>query len=408
MSLLRKLREQELAGLREQAGKIGIAVGTLLAAEHGRPLRLDTIRMICEYYGKTAAELGLVCQQRGKRKAAPKEDDIKRRDALYVLTAGSGLAFLSPALPYTTAEALGVSRTLLGVLWRASLAEHVETIHGLAALLLRFLESHPAFEGERETRASLMAEVHLILATVARHLMRPDKRLDHLRQAEQQAQLSPDPLLTKAVLDYLGYGYNWNLAPGKEQYGPRPEKALLCFQRGLALKDGPASPALESDLLGGLAEAYSLLQESRQALKTLSLAEDRYASTSPATDPGYWLADAPAYTIPLRRVRILINLGQTQGVMAALEESQRLYEAQWPQAKGRALAELQPRRAAVALALSDQELFVEALGASLGAAQQSGSRYALAMVRQLLRQGQARWPQVKQLEEWAAQVEVSA
>ncbi|WP_228026365.1 hypothetical protein, partial [Thermogemmatispora aurantia] len=68
MSLLRKLREQELAGLREQAGKIGIAVGTLLAAEHGRPLRLDTIRMICEYYGKTAAELGLVCQQRGKRK----------------------------------------------------------------------------------------------------------------------------------------------------------------------------------------------------------------------------------------------------------------------------------------------------------------------------------------------------
>jgi hypothetical protein len=63
---------------------------------------------------------------------------------------------------------------------------------------------------------------------------------------------------------------------------------------------------------------------------------------------------------------------------------------------------------AVALALGDQDLFVEALQASVEGVQRSGSRYGRAEVRQLLRQGQERWPQAKQLEEWAAQIEVSA
>ncbi|GER83155.1 hypothetical protein KTAU_17920 [Thermogemmatispora aurantia] len=406
MSLLRKLREQELAGLREQAGKIGIAVGTLLAAEHGRPLRLDTIRLICEYYGKTAAELGLVCQQRGKRKTAPKEDDIKRRDALYVLTAGSGLAFLSPALPYTTAEALGVSRTLLGVLWRASFSEQVEAIQTLGEVLLSFLESHPALREEQRAAASLMAEVHLILATTARHLLLPQARIGHLQQAERFALLADDPLAHRVVLDYWGFSYAWNLAPGTDDYGPRPEKALLCFQRGLALRGGPASPALEASLLRGLAEACSLLRDSKQAAKALVLAEERYASVSPSGDPGYTLADCPPYGALLCRARVLLNLGQAREALSALEESQRLYQVHGQ--GGRGLADLQPKRMAVALALGDQDLFVEALQASVEGVQRSGSRYGRAEVKQLLRQGQARWPQVKQLEEWAAQIEVSA
>jgi transcriptional regulator with XRE-family HTH domain len=405
MHPLREARRARGLSMKELADRIGICERTVWAAEQGKPLRIDSIRLICAYFEQPATALGLVCQQHNELSdPALREEDIKRRDALHLLTTGSSLAFLTPGMPFTSAEALGVSRTLLGVLWRASLAEHVETVQGLATLLLRFVESHPSLRGEQRAAASLMAEAHLILATAARHLLQPGKRLEHLQQAERYAQMAADALLTKTVLDYMGYGYNWDLAPGTGEYAPQPEAALLCFQRGLALKRGPASPALESDLLGGLAEAYSLLHEARQALKALALAEERYAASSPATDPGYELADAPAYTIPLRRVRILVNLGQTKGVLTALEESQRLYEAQWPQAKGRGLAELQPRRAAVALALNEQELFMEALEASMEAARQSGSRYALAMVKQVLTQGQARWPQLRDLAHWKEQL----
>jgi tetratricopeptide (TPR) repeat protein len=409
MSLLRKLREQELAGLREQAGKIGIAVGTLLAAEHGRPLRLDTIRMICEYYGKTAAELGLVCQQRGKRKTAPKEDEMQRREALTLLAGGSGLALLAGmgSLSLTGEEALTIARTLVGALWRTSLSENVETVALATGWLLKFLEKAPGLLKESQEGAQLAAEGHLIAAIAARHLVQPEERLRHLQQAEQYARLANDVLLQRALPYYQGYSYVWNLAPGMGGYEPQPAKALLCFQRGLTVKGEPASQTQDVGLFMGLAETYSLLREPKQAVKALMQAEKSYARVSPGEDPGYALADVnPPYRVPLARARVLLNLGRANEALSALEESQRLYQVHGQ--GGRGLADLQPKRMAVALALGDQDLFVEALQASVEGVQRSGSRYGRAEVRQLLRQGQVRWPQVKQLEEWAAQIEVSA
>jgi tetratricopeptide (TPR) repeat protein len=409
MSLLRKLREQELAGLREQAGKIGIAVGTLLAAEHGRPLRLDTIRMICEYYGKTAAELGLVCQQRGKRKTAPKEDEMQRREALTLLAGGSGLALLAGmgSLSLTGEEALTIARTLVGALWRTSLSENVETVALATGWLLKFLEKAPGLLKESQEGAQLAAEGHLIAAIAARHLVQPEERLRHLQQAEQYARLANDVLLQRALPYYQGYSYVWNLAPGMGGYEPQPAKALLCFQRGLTVKGEPASQTQDVGLFMGLAETYSLLREPKQAVKALMQAEKSYARVSPGEDPGYALADVnPPYRVPLARARVLLNLGRANEALSALEESQRLYQVHGQ--GGRGLADLQPKRMAVALALGDQDLFVEALQASVEGVQRSGSRYGRAEVRQLLRQGQERWPQAKQLEEWAAQIEVSA
>lgn len=311
---------------------------------------------------------------------------------------------LSSAIPFTTTEALAIARMVLNALWRISEAEQVGAVEQIASLLLGFLTKHPALnEGDRLT-AALIAETHLILATAARHLMRPDRRTQQLWHAWRYAELADDTLLRKAVLDYRGFGCVWGLAPGTDGYQPEPQAALLCFQQALVIRGGPASPAMKASLLRGLAEAYSLLQEPRKATKTLVQAEAHYAATSAANDPGYTLADCAPYGAVLCRARILLNLGQGQMALQALEESQRLYLAQWPGSRGRGLADLQPKRAAVALALNDQDLFREAMSASMEAVQRSGSRYGRAEAQQLLQQGQARWPQLRDLAHWKEQL----
>ncbi|WP_322480839.1 helix-turn-helix transcriptional regulator, partial [Thermogemmatispora sp.] len=364
MSVLRRLREEEPESLRRQAKKIGIAVGTLQAAERGEPLRADTIQLICRYYGKTAAELGLVCWRRGKKEAAPKEDEMHRREALTLLAGGSGLALLGGlgSLSLTREEALTIARTVVGALWRTSLSEHVETVAQASGWLLKFLEREPELLQASKEGARIAAEGHLIAAIAARHLLQPGERLRHLQQAERYAHLAGDVLLQRALPYYQGYSYLWGLAAEKAGAGPEPETALLCFQRGLMVRDEPTSRMQDVGLLMGLAEAYSLLGEPKQAGKALTWAEENYAKVLPGEDPGYVLADVdPPYRMPLARARVFLNMGHSKEAFLALEESQRLYQA--CDKGGRGLADLQPKRAAVALALGDQDLFVEAVRA---------------------------------------------
>ncbi|GER83153.1 hypothetical protein KTAU_17900 [Thermogemmatispora aurantia] len=334
---------------------------------------------------------------------------MQRREALTLLAGGSGLALLAGmgSLSLTREEALSIAQTLVGALWRTSWSEDVETVAQATGWVLGVLEKAPGLLKESKEGAQLAAEGHLIAAIAARHLVQPEERLRHLQQAEQYARLANDVLLQRALPYYQGYSYVWNLAPGMGGYEPQPAKALLCFQRGLTVKGEPASQTQDVGLFMGLAETYSLLREPKQAVKALMQAEKSYARVSPGEDPGYALADVnPPYRVPLARARVLLNLGRANEALSALEESQRLYQVHGQ--GGRGLADLQPKRMAVALALGDQDLFVEALQASVEGVQRSGSRYGRAEVKQLLRQGQARWPQVKQLEEWATQIGVSA
>ncbi|WP_376797424.1 hypothetical protein [Thermogemmatispora sp.] len=332
---------------------------------------------------------------------------MRRREALSLLVGSSGLALVG-SLSLTGEETLTLARPLVGALWRASETEAVTTVVATAEWLLGLLERAPALVSRSQEAAHLAAEIHLIAAIAARHRLRLKERLYHLQQAEHYAHLTGDVLLQRALPYYEGYSYLWTFSETGE-HQPQAETALSCFQRGLAsFKKGPVSPALEASLLTGLAETSSLLQQRREAASALAQAEASYALVSPQHDPGYALADRPPYAVPLCRARVLLNLGQAREALSSLEESQRLYKAQWPQTNGRGLADIEPKRAAVALALVDQELFVEALGASIEGVQRSGSHYGQAEVKQLLRQGQARWPQARQLAELADRIEALA
>ena len=62
---LRLLREQHLnLSIQEVADATGLSFRTVLRAEQGVPLNPDSRRRLCQFYGKTSEELGLVPRRR--------------------------------------------------------------------------------------------------------------------------------------------------------------------------------------------------------------------------------------------------------------------------------------------------------------------------------------------------------
>jgi transcriptional regulator with XRE-family HTH domain len=61
---LRLFREQLNLSIQKVADATGVSFRTVLRAEQGAPLNPETRRLLCQFYGKTSAELGLVPRRR--------------------------------------------------------------------------------------------------------------------------------------------------------------------------------------------------------------------------------------------------------------------------------------------------------------------------------------------------------
>jgi transcriptional regulator with XRE-family HTH domain len=59
-SELRLLREHFNLSIQEVANATGLSFRTVLRAEQGAPLNPESRRQLCQFYGKTSEELGLV------------------------------------------------------------------------------------------------------------------------------------------------------------------------------------------------------------------------------------------------------------------------------------------------------------------------------------------------------------
>ena len=61
---LRLLREHLNFSIQEVAEATGLSFRTVLRAEQGAPLNPESRRLLCQFYGKTPEELGLVPRRR--------------------------------------------------------------------------------------------------------------------------------------------------------------------------------------------------------------------------------------------------------------------------------------------------------------------------------------------------------
>jgi transcriptional regulator with XRE-family HTH domain len=78
---LRVLRRRNRLSLNGLAMKTGVSRRTILRAEHGASVRLDTARLLCEYFGKSADDLGLLVHRPGEPTPGEgaSQEDMRRR-----------------------------------------------------------------------------------------------------------------------------------------------------------------------------------------------------------------------------------------------------------------------------------------------------------------------------------------
>src|SRR5262249_51052840 len=84
---LRKWQGLSLNGL---AAKTGVSRRTILRAEKGAAVRHDTARLLCDYFGKTADQLGLLIYRprRPVLSEGASQDDMRRREWLGLALGG--------------------------------------------------------------------------------------------------------------------------------------------------------------------------------------------------------------------------------------------------------------------------------------------------------------------------------
>jgi len=70
-STLRLLREHINLSMQEVADATGLSFRTILRAEQGSSLNPESRRLLCQFYGKTPEELGLVPRRRRGENATP-------------------------------------------------------------------------------------------------------------------------------------------------------------------------------------------------------------------------------------------------------------------------------------------------------------------------------------------------
>ena len=75
-STLRLLRERLNLSIEEVADATGLSFRTVLRAEQGAPLNRESRRRLCQFYGKTPEELGLVPRRR-RGETAPHTNNCK-------------------------------------------------------------------------------------------------------------------------------------------------------------------------------------------------------------------------------------------------------------------------------------------------------------------------------------------
>ncbi|MGB8344913.1 MAG: hypothetical protein WCD86_08515 [Ktedonobacteraceae bacterium] len=192
--------------------------------------------------------------------------------------------------------------------------------------------------------------------------------------------------MQSVALVYLGYTY----IMGQPS---RPAKAIETFTEVLQSL-GNEDAVIKSDIYLGVAEAFSLLKDERQARKTIDLAQDLYPA-HPESSPSYFYLDCPAHILYQWQGKVYLNLGYYQKALDVLEHCTTM------QSSLRGKSDTFINQAEAALGLGNQEQYLMCLREGTQLALIVGSQHRYQEALKVYRNTPEGWQNDRQIKELA-------
>ncbi|HVB26050.1 MAG TPA: hypothetical protein VNG51_29185 [Ktedonobacteraceae bacterium] len=146
--------------------------------------------------------------------------------------------------------------------------------------VLMMLALHPS--PQQTAAARLATQANILRAIVAKHRLKDSEREKYSHEAVRCSRFSQDRKLQAAALMNLGYTYVFC-------HPLRPELTIETFQSALRILEDEIS-LLRSDICIGLADAYAQCGKEKEALETITLAQNHFP-VYPEHDPSFLYAD---------------------------------------------------------------------------------------------------------------------
>jgi transcriptional regulator with XRE-family HTH domain len=326
---LRVLRmRQHRLSLNELAKKTGVSRRTILRAEQGASVRPDTARLLCEYFGKSADELGVLVYQPGQPTLGEgtSQDDMRRREWLGLALGSPFVGVPSEHRPDGRASDAGAAQLLADVTRNYRVLEATTPSRDLIAPVQAHLglARRQASRWEEEgsgtgTNYAMVSEIAGLAAWLHADLGDIGAAREHYQLAIGFAERAEHPLLVPYMVASLGHF-------AAESGDAR--QALVLVQRARTRLPGHA-PDSAAAWLSSIEAVACATARDRRGTTTALLASERLLTAEGTDAPSAWPWVSP-FTFAkasMYRASCAALLGDAVGVTRAFREAQPALQA---------------------------------------------------------------------------------
>ncbi|GHO98384.1 hypothetical protein KSF_084320 [Reticulibacter mediterranei] len=344
---LTKVRTEKNLTQKRLGEEIGVGEATIFRAEHNKPVSAEVRRLLCAYFGMTAAELSLIAAEQQDnevqdtvRTPAPHPSlpspieaiigekavsqlleeqnmDKQRRQllqrALPLLLGVTGAVGVAPDVLLQISaneEPLSFYATAIPACWNLIYNGGIAYVEYVLPTYLTHLSMLVQQSSPTHLQAARLASQGYKLANLL-DLRREDfgAALQHSKKALFYGGVAQDPNLQIAALIEEALTF-W--------YRKRLFQALATYQKAqkLAEHSPSLSPIIQGRLYVGLAEAYAGIGLEQEALRFMGLAQQTFPD-HPENDPHFSYTHYSRYYLHLYKGLMYVKLKQPQEALAA-------------------------------------------------------------------------------------------
>jgi transcriptional regulator with XRE-family HTH domain/tetratricopeptide (TPR) repeat protein len=317
----RNLSQQQLADFTE------LSRSTIQRAERGRPIRPDARERLCQFFGLSSTELGLMPPTEHNHVLHGKEDDdMNRRDAIRLVTIAGFSALTGKPIDPDAWQRLTVAAEKVSGVDSATLenfssitlacwhiingSNFVNESDTMSRSLASYLPQFTAIvdqSSQDKTAASIAAQGYMIAALIAMNKYNAEGMERNSERSIKYANVAGEPNIMAAA---------YKQQATMLQVARKTRKALQTYQQCLPFIE-KVSPLLQSRIYQGLANLSARCNLEQEALKYLTLARDTFPDNY-LNDPSFLFADTTPSVLQLYLGLTYLDLNDATSAWDAL------------------------------------------------------------------------------------------